>query len=156
MSIKADSTYLVSKQYKTDVRVLPIQTLYPLKPKPLSGSVEVGTGGSAGSPTSLTPTSPYKYLLLVAMRITAGGTFATGETVTVDITITYSDGTTTTITKSFTATGSEDLNPSDLASLSEKLITSIEVTASSDQTSTSVTIDVDIYAFEYTGIEVIA
>jgi hypothetical protein len=82
--------------------------------------------------------------------LTWGGTFGTGEPVTIRITATYNDGATVSITRSATATGSVNLNPADLSALyaSGKYITQLSVASSSSATSTSVTTSVAIYSLE--------
>jgi len=90
----------------------------------------------------------YPYVLrgISGIRITVGGTFATGETVTVKITFYWNDGSSTYIEKPFTATGTYDLTVSDLLSLlkNDVYLTSIGAQAKTDQASTSVTVDVTV------------
>jgi hypothetical protein len=86
----------------------------------------------------------------VAATLTWGGTFGSNETVTIRITATYNDGTTASITRSATATGSVSLNPADLSGLyaGGKYITQLSVASSSSATSTSVTTSATMYSLE--------
>ena len=108
-------------------------------------SISVGTGGAYGSASTIT--SPSGIITYPRIKITWGGTFGTGETVTVQITAVYSDGTTASITKSATATGSLWLTDDDVFALiaQGKDIVQIQVSASSNLASTSVTVTVNAY-----------
>jgi len=75
-----------------------------------------GTGGAYGAVVTITPTAG-KSLVPLATTLTWGGTFGSGETVTIRITATYNDGTTVSITRSATATGSVSFNSADLSGL---------------------------------------
>ncbi|MCC6050826.1 MAG: hypothetical protein LM580_08970, partial [Thermofilum sp.] len=86
-------------------RVIVIDRRFDGLPYSESKSVAVGTGGSYGSATLFRPRS-YRITLLQGVKITWGGTFAVGETVTVKITAVYRDGTSYYVEKSATATGS--------------------------------------------------
>ena len=108
-----------------------------------------GTGGSYGTAVDITP-STNKSILPLQIKTTTGGTYATGETVTIRITVTFSDGTTASVEKSHTATGDIWLSGSEIANLMKDgvYITKISVDSASDQSSTSVTTDVIIYGIE--------
>ncbi|MCD6081070.1 MAG: hypothetical protein J7J54_06455 [Candidatus Omnitrophica bacterium] len=108
-----------------------------------------GTGGSYGAAVELTPSTNLSILPL-QIKTTTGGTYATGETVTIRITVTFSDGTTASVTKSHTATGDIWLSGSEIASLMADgvYITKISIDSTSDQASTSVTTEATIYAIE--------
>jgi len=108
-------------------------------------SVPVGVSGAYGSAVSITSLSGV--ITLPRVKITWGGTFGTGETVTVQITAVYSDGTTASITKSATAVGSLWLTDDDVFALiiQGKDITQLQVSASSNLASTSVTVTVNAY-----------
>jgi hypothetical protein len=108
-----------------------------------------GTGSAYGSAVALKP-SANKAMVPLWIVLTWGGTFATGETVTIRLTVKFSDGTTATFTKSGTATGSYWLADSDKSSLwkDSVYITEIDVDSSSSATSTSVTTSASIYGLE--------
>jgi len=108
-----------------------------------------GTGGSYGTAVDITP-STNKSILPLQIKTTTGGTYATGETVTIRITVTFSDGTTASVEKPHTATGDIWLSGSEIASLMKDgvYITKISIDSASDQSSTSVTTDVTIYGIE--------
>jgi len=108
-----------------------------------------GVNGAYGTAVTLAP-SPNKSVILLSILMSWGGTFATGETVTIRITVTFSDNTTASITRSSSSTGTISLNPSDLQSLFKDgvYITQISVDSSSTTTTTSVTTSVTIYGFE--------
>jgi hypothetical protein len=108
-------------------------------------SVAVGTGGAYG--TASTITSPSGVITYPRVKITWGGTFGTGETVTVKVEAVYTDGSTAYVEKSATATGSLWLTDDDIMSLitQGKDIVNLNVYAKSSATSTSVTVTVDAY-----------
>jgi len=108
-----------------------------------------GTGGAYGSAAAFKP-SANKAMAPLWIVLTWGGTFATGETVTIRLTVKFSDGTTVTFTKSGTAAGSYWLTDADKASLwkDSVYITEIDVDSSSSATSTSVTTSASIYGLE--------
>jgi len=108
-----------------------------------------GTGGAYGSAVSLTPATN-KSIVPLMIKLSWGGTFATGETVTIRITVSFSDGTTATFTKSATTTGDYWLTDAEKASLFKDgvYITRIAVDSSSSATSTSVTTSATIYGIE--------
>ena len=108
-----------------------------------------GTGGSYGSAVDITPATN-KTIVPLFIKTTTGGTYATGETVTIRITVTFSDGTTANVTKNHTATGDIWLSGSEIASLMADgvYITKISIDSTSDQASTSVTTEATIYAIE--------
>jgi len=108
-----------------------------------------GTGGAYGSAVSLTPASN-KSIVPLMIKLSWGGTFASGETVTIRITVSFSDGTTVSFTKSATATGDYWLTDAEKASLFKDgvYITRIAVDSSSSASSTSVTTSATIYGIE--------
>ena len=108
-----------------------------------------GTGGAYGTAVVLTPATN-KSVVPLSASLTWGGTFATGETVTIRITAKFSDGTSASITKSATATGTVLLNSADLQGLFKNgvYITEIDVDSSSSATSTTVTTSATIYGVE--------
>ena len=108
-----------------------------------------GTGGAYGSAVSLTPATN-KSIVPLMIKLSWGGTFRTGETVTIRITVSFSDGTTATFTKSATATGDYWLTDAEKASLFKDgvYITRIAVDSSSSATTTSVTTSATIYGIE--------
>ena len=108
-----------------------------------------GTRGAYGTAITIVPAAN-KSIVLLAASLSWGGTFASGETVTIRITVTFSDGTTASITKSATTTGTVWLTTSDLAALMKNgaYVTSVSIDSSSSATSTFVTTSVTIYAIE--------
>ncbi len=108
-----------------------------------------GTGGSYGDAVDITPATN-KTIVPLFIKTTTGGTYATGETVTIRITVTFSDGTTASVTKDHTATGDIWLSDSEVASLMKDgvYVSKISVDSTSDQSSTSVTTDVTVYGIE--------
>jgi hypothetical protein len=111
-----------------------------------SASPTPGTGGAYGSAVALTPPAN-KSIVPLSAALTWGGTFGTGETVTIRLTVTFSDGTTANITKSATATGTVLLNPADLQGLMKDgvYINKVSVDSSSSAASTTVTTSATIY-----------
>jgi hypothetical protein len=105
-----------------------------------------GVGGAYGSAVALTPPAN-KSIVPLSASLTWGGTFGTGETVTIRLTVKFSDNTTASITKSATTTGSQALNPADLQGLMKDgvYITEVDVDSSSSAASTSVTTSATIY-----------
>lgn len=114
--------------------------------KATGASVAIGTGGVYGAATAFTPTSGM--IRGFDVNINIGGTFATGETVTVKIETAFSDGTTAFVEKSFTATGSLALGATDKIALVKGgvYITKINAYANSSAASTTVTCSVDVAA----------
>jgi len=110
-------------------------------------SVPIGTGNTYGSPVALV--SPSGIIRYPRIQITWGGTFAAGEIVSVQITAVYNDGTTASIIKSATATGSLWLTDDDIIQLMSqgKIITRIDISASTNQASTQATVTINAYGF---------
>jgi len=108
-----------------------------------------GTGGAYGTAVALTPAAN-KSIVPLSASLTWEGTFATEETVTIRLTAKFSDGTSASITKSATATGTVLLNPADLQGLMKDgvYITEIDVDSSSSATSTTVTTSTTVYGIE--------
>jgi len=108
-------------------------------------SVPVGTGGAYGSASEITSLS--WAIAFPKTKITWGGIFNTGETVTVKVEAVYTDGITAYVEKSATAVGSLWLTDDDVLSLitQGKDIVKLKVYAKSSATSTSVTVTVDAY-----------
>jgi parallel beta-helix repeat protein len=108
-------------------------------------SVTVGTGGAYGSATAIT--TPSGRVTYPRVKITWGGTFGTGETVTVKVEAVYTDGSTAYVEKSATATGSLWLTDDDIMSLitQGKDIVKLNVYAKTNLSSTTVTVTVDAY-----------
>jgi len=73
-------------------------------------SVSAGTGGAYGSESTVTPDAGFNSIIPFKIRAVVGGTFASGETVTIRYRFYWSDGTTTDVTTSVTATGNYDLD----------------------------------------------
>jgi hypothetical protein len=114
-----------------------------------SASPTPGTGGAYGTAVALTP-SANKSIVPLSASLTWGGTFGTDETVTIRLTAKFSDGTSASITKSATTTGTVLLNPADLQGLMKNgvYIIEIDVDSSSSASSTSVTTSATIYGLE--------
>ena len=108
-----------------------------------------GTGGAYGTAVALKPATN-KSVVPLSAKLSWGGTFGTGETVTIRLTAKFSDGTSVSITKSTTATGDLLLNPADLQGLMKDAvyITEIDVDSSSSAASTTVTTSATIYGLE--------
>jgi uncharacterized lipoprotein NlpE involved in copper resistance len=108
-------------------------------------SVAVGTGGVYGSASTITSLSGI--ISYPRVKITWGGTFGTGETVTVKVEAVYRDGSTAYVEESATATGSLWLTDDDVLSLitQGKDIVKLNVYAKSSAASTSVTVTVNAY-----------
>jgi len=111
-----------------------------------SASPTPGTGGAYGTAVALNPPAN-KSIVLLSAKLSWGGTFATGETVTIRLMAKFSDNTTASITKSATATGDVYLNPADLQGLMKDgvYITEIDVDSSSSATSTTVTTSATVF-----------
>jgi hypothetical protein len=108
-------------------------------------SVPIGKNDAYGSPVSImTPSGVITYF---RARITWGGTFGVGETVTVKIQVTYDDGSTAYIEKSATATGSVWLTDEDIMSLVAhgKAIIKMDIYAKTNLPSTTATVSIDLY-----------
>jgi parallel beta-helix repeat protein len=107
--------------------------------------VAVGTGGAYGSAVAIT--SPSGRITYPRIKITWGGTFGTGETVTVRVEAVYSDGSTAYVERSATAVGSAWLTDDDVLALiaKGKDIIKLNVYAKSNMSTTSVTVTVDAY-----------
>ncbi|RSN72959.1 hypothetical protein [Candidatus Methanodesulfokora washburnensis] len=107
--------------------------------------VSIGTSGSYGSATSITSLSGI--ISYPRVKITWGGTFGTGETVTVKVEAVYRDGTTAYVEKSATAVGSLWLTDDDIMSLitQGKDIVRLNIYGKTNLPSTSVTVTVDAY-----------
>jgi hypothetical protein len=110
-----------------------------------SASPTPGVGGY-GSAVALTPPAN-KSIVPLSAALTWGGTFGSGETVTIRLTAKFSDNTSASVTKSATATGSQALNSADLQGLMKDgvYITEVDVDSSSDAESTNVTTSITVY-----------
>lgn len=126
---------------------------YTLIMKLLKKSVSpaLGTDGALGSAESVTPDSGYGRIVPLGIKVTVGGSFNSGETVTVRITFHYDDGTSAYIEKSYTATSVDYLTEDDLLSLWKDGvgITKIDVQAGTNLSSTNVTVSVDVRGIQY-------
>jgi len=109
-------------------------------------NVPVGTNNTYGQPVTIVTYDMF-YVTVPAPRIkiTWGGTFVSGETVTVKIIFNYIDGQQLSITKSATAPGSYWLTYDDLLNLYNyfNILESIVVQAMSSAPSTQVTVTID-------------
>jgi parallel beta-helix repeat protein len=108
-------------------------------------SIAIGTGNAYGSATAITSRSGV--ITYPRVKITWGGTFGTGETVTVKVEAVYTDDSTAYIEKSATAVGSLWLTDDDVLSLitQGKNIVKLNVYAKTSLASTTVTVTVDAY-----------
>jgi hypothetical protein len=108
-----------------------------------------GTGGAYGTAVALKPATN-KSIVPLSAKLSWGGTFGTGETVTIRLTAKFSDGTTASFTKSATTTGDYWLTDVDKASLLKDgvYIAEIDVDSSSSASSTGVTTSATIYGLE--------
>jgi len=115
---------------------------------------KTATPAVSNSPTEVTVVAPdadHIQVVPIGGSIAVGGTFASGETVDVTIIAHYSDGTTGSITKTYTATETTDLTLSDIVSLIKDgvYITEIGAEAKTSLTTTSsVTVSVTIAAWQ--------
>jgi len=109
-------------------------------------NVPVGTGGSYGSPAYV----DLLKAIINAIIINVSGV-ASGETITVNLTFNYSDGTTKSLTKQFTSATTYQLTPSDIASIAyygpasnagQPFLWYLQVQASSNLSSTSASVTV--------------
>ena len=109
-------------------------------------NVPVGTGGSYGSPAYV----DLLKAIINAIIINVSGV-ASGETITVNLTFNYSDGTTKSLTKQFTSSTTYQLTPSDIASIAyygpasniwQPFLWYLQVQASSNLSSTSASVTV--------------
>jgi hypothetical protein len=108
-------------------------------------SVAVGVNGAYGTAKAIKSLSGL--ITYPRVKITWGGTFGTGETVTVKVEAVYSDGTTAYVEKSATAVGSLWLSDDDILTLiaNGKDIVQLNVYAKTNLASTTVTVTVDAY-----------
>jgi hypothetical protein len=108
-------------------------------------SVSIGVNGAYGSATSIKSLSGV--ITYPRIKITWGGTFGTGETVTVKVEAVYSDSSTVYVERSATAVGSLWLSDDDILTLiaNGKDIIQLNVYAKTNLSSTSVTVTVDAY-----------
>jgi len=115
----------------------------------VSVSVPVGTNNLYGSGAIAYPFGNYFHLFNdFDAVITIGGSLASGETITVKITLYFSDGSSSYIIKTYTATGTYELGIADKVSLLQngKDIQYIMFNAMSNQASTNATVTATVYA----------
>ena len=108
-------------------------------------SVAMGTSNAYASATAIKSLSGV--ITYPRVKITWGGTFGTGEIVTVKVESVYSDGTSTYVEKSATAVGSLWLTDDDILSLitQGKDIVKLNIYAKTNLASTTATVTVDAY-----------
>lgn len=96
--------------------------------------------------TNIPPTN-YTSVLTLGANIVFGGTFGSSETVTLQKTVTYSDGTSTSITKTATASGTVTLSVSDFLTLVKDgvYITQTSYQSQSNIANSQVTVSVNRY-----------
>lgn len=99
------------------------------------------TSSTYGTAVTLAPVTGYSSLVPIAIDCVFGGTFGS-ETVTAEVTVTYSDSTTASVTKTATATGTTSFTNSDIMSLMKDgvYITQIAVQSQSTIASTTATV----------------
>lgn len=116
-----------------------------------SASPTLGTGGTLGAAASITPDTGYSRIVPMGVKITVGGTLATGESVTVRVTFNFDDGTSAFVEKTYTATGDDYLTEADLQSLWKNGVgvTSIDVQAASSATATTATVTVQVRGVQH-------
>lgn len=107
------------------------------------------TANTYGTAVDYSVTANYSSLLPHAVDVVFGGTFGT-ETVTAQIVVTYSDATTTNITKTATAAGTTSLTSSDIMSLIKDGVNITKLSVSSQSTIASSTATV---TFNHYGIQ---
>jgi len=112
--------------------------------KATAQSVEIGVNSAYGVATELSPIAGAFSSFKLKMDI--GGTFATGEVITVKVECVWIDGTTSFIEKAFTTIGIQWLTDDDILSLwkSGNSCARVNVYAMTDQASTAATCSVDI------------
>lgn len=114
-----------------------------------SVSPTLGTGGTLGTASTISP--DLRRITPQGVKVTIGGTIATGESITVRITFNFDDGTSAYIDLTYTATGDNYLTEADLQSLWKNGvgISSIDVQAASSATSTAATVTVQVRGIQY-------
>lgn len=114
-----------------------------------SVSPTLGTGGTLGAASTISP--DLRRIIPQGVKITIGGTLATGESVTVRVTFNFDDGTSLYVDKTYSATGDDYLAEADLQSLWKNGvgISSIDVQAASSATTTSATATVQVRGIQY-------
>ncbi len=114
-----------------------------------SVSPTLGTGGTLGSASTISP--DLRRILPQGIKISVGGTLATGESISVRITFNFDDGASLYVDKSYTATGDDYLSEADLQSLWKNGVgvSSIDVQAASSATTTSATVTVQVRGVQY-------
>ena len=123
---------------------LAIQKMY----KKSSAPIVSATADTFGAVIDLAPATGYVSLIPQLFEVVFGGTFG-AETVTVDITVTFSDVTTATVTKTATAIGTVTLNGSELMALikDDVYINKISVKSKSSIASSVTTATVNHFGF---------
>ena len=115
----------------------------------LTGILPSATGGTYGAVTNLAPALDYPFIKPLSMDLVFGS--VSGETVTVQLVVTYSDGTTTTIT-SFTASSSSTtaLTNAQLRGLYKTgvVITNIAINCKSSIGSSTATLEVKSHGIQ--------
>lgn len=106
------------------------------------------TASTYGTAVALTPPTGFAALMPIGMNIVFGGTFG-AETVTANVTVTYSDSTTASITKTATAVGTTTLSTTDFLSLAKDgvYINNISVKSQSTIASSAATVTFNQYGF---------
>jgi len=112
----------------------------------ITGVVPSATSGTYGTAKTLSSDSGAASLIPLSMDLIFGGTFAGGgETITVQLVVTYNDGTTTTVTSfTATATGTTALTNAQLRGLFSdgKSIASIAINCKSSVNTSTATLEV--------------
>lgn len=124
-------------------------TLKQIIYKKSTSSNPSATANTYGTAVDYSVTTNYSSLLPQAIDVVFGGTFGT-ETVTAQIVVTYSDATTSSITKTATATGTVSLTNTDIMSLIKDGLNITKLSVSSKSTIASSTTTV---TFNHFGIQ---
>jgi hypothetical protein len=107
------------------------------------------TANTYGTATILTPATNYNYIVPQAIDVVLGGTFTSGESVTGRVTSTYSDTTTTIVTKSGTATGTISFTNTDLMGLVKDGVNITKLQFDSQSTSGNTTVSCTFNHYGY-------
>lgn len=138
MKKNADDIATISNDLITETANLQTQILNYKKTSIANPSA---TADTFGTTVDLLPATNYTALNPLAISVTFDGTFG-AETVTADVTVTFSDETTATVTKTATATGDVSFLNEDIMALfkDEVFINKLSVKSKSTISSTTATV----------------
>lgn len=142
------STIIGNTEVKDNAAIVSSKLAIQKMFKKTSIIVPSATLDTYGTEVTLLPTTGYISIVPLMFDVVFGGTFGT-ETVTVDITVTYSDDLTSTITKTATAIGTVSLSNSDIFSLVKDnvYIKKMAFKSKSSIASTTATTTLNYYGF---------